>query len=64
MNIEGFLLVIINIAPVNVPLLLGLADEDQPFDPVKEEGQRERLSYLEPVNRLEVRPSRQVSLLN
>ena len=29
-NADGFIPIIINVAPINVPLLLGLADQDQP----------------------------------
>jgi len=31
-NIDGFIPIIINITPVNLPMLLGLVDEDTPFD--------------------------------
>jgi hypothetical protein len=43
MTIEGFLPVIIHIAPVNVQLLLGLADQDPPFKTATHEEQ-EKLS--------------------
>ena len=56
MTIEGFLPVIINIAPVNVQLLLGLADENEPFDPAKDEGP-ERLSYFKPIEPLTLQSS-------
>jgi hypothetical protein len=59
MNIEGFLPVIINIAPVNVQLLLGLADQAPPFKTATHE-EPEKLSYFEPVQRFDLPPSKQV----
>ena len=52
-NIEGFIPVIINIVPVDVQLLLGLADDYAPFKSAANE-EPEKLSHFEPVNRLKV----------
>jgi len=49
MHIEGFLPVIINVAPVSVPLLLGFDQtEQQPFETAQEDTDMHQLSYLDP----------------
>jgi hypothetical protein len=44
-NIEGFYPIIINVAPVNVPLLLGLTDQESPTGSAKQEQQDGDLSH-------------------
>jgi len=54
-KIEGFLPIIINVTPIeNLPLILGIADTDEPFDAAKGDGSSRDLSYVDatPVNRI------------
>lgn len=51
MNIEGFIPVIINVTPVNLPLILGVVDEENK-DP-NEYGQKGMQQFLEAKNRFE-----------
>jgi hypothetical protein len=52
MHIEGFLPVIIHVTPVSLPLILGVADLDQPFNSAQGEDAGDNLSYLSlgPIN--------------
>jgi len=52
-HIDGFTPVIINVAPLtNLPLLLGLVDEERPFESAQGDRSND-LSQLNPINRIE-----------